>query len=95
MIYISTGGVKNKTALSFSKELISFGVDKIELSGGMYSSNLLTELIALSSQIKFQIHNYFPPHEIPFVFNLASLDSDIGTRSFNHAANTLDWCSKI
>lgn len=95
MIYISTGGVKNRTAISFSKELLSYGVDKIELSGGVYSSNLLPELVALSSHVNFVIHNYFPPHEIPFVFNLGSLDSDIGSRSFNHAAKAIDWCSKI
>ena len=26
---------------------------------------------------------------------MGSLDSDIGARSFKHAANALDWCSKI
>ena len=95
MIYISTGGVKNKTAFSFSEELASHGIMEIELSGGIYSESLLDDLLNLSSKINFQIHNYFPPPEKPFVLNLGSLNSEIGTKSYEHILRALEWCTKL
>jgi len=93
MIYISTGGIKNKTASKFSEELVSYGMNEIELSGGMYSESLLNDLLILSSKINFQIHNYFPPPEKPFVLNLGSLDPNVGMRSYDHVVKALEWCS--
>ena len=57
MIYISTGGVKNRTSVQFADELISNGIYDIELSGGKYSENILVELLSLSAKANFQIHN--------------------------------------
>ena len=95
MIYISTGGVKNKTAFSFSEELASHGIMEIELSGGIYSESLLDDLLNLSSKINFQIHNYFPPPKKPFVLNLGSLDVEVGMKSYEHVKRALEWCSKL
>ena len=95
MIYISTGGNKNQTAFKFSKELLSHGFKEIELSGGMYSTNLLDDLVNLSSDVNFQIHNYFPPPEKPFVLNLGSLNSEIGIKSYEHILKALEWCTKL
>jgi len=93
MIYISTGGIKNKTAYKFSEELVSYGINEIELSGGVYSESLLDDLLILSSKINFQIHNYFPPPKKPFVLNLGSLDTEVGMRSYEHVVKALEWCS--
>ena len=95
MIYISTGGIINKTAAQFSEELVSYGIKDIELSGGMYSKSLLDEILILSPKVNFQIHNYFPPPEKPFVLNLGSLDAEVGERSYEHVLKALEWCSKI
>jgi sugar phosphate isomerase/epimerase len=93
MIYISTGGIKNKNASKFSEELLSYGINEIELSGGLHSESLLDDLLILSTKINFQIHNYFPPPEKPFVLNLGSLDPEVGMKSYNHIVKALEWCS--
>jgi sugar phosphate isomerase/epimerase len=93
MIYISTGGIKNKNASKFSEELVSYGINEIELSGGLHSESLLDDLLILSTKINFQIHNYFPPPEKPFVLNLGSLDPEVGMKSYNHIVKALEWCS--
>ena len=92
MIYISTGGFRDKTADVVSAELSSAGVKAVELSGGAYSSTLLNDLRALTPEIDFQVHNYFPPPADPFVLNLGSLDTRVGERSIAHVEQALEWC---
>jgi sugar phosphate isomerase/epimerase len=92
MIYVSTGGFSSRTADSVSAELLSAGVRSIELSGGAYSETLLEDLQELRPDLRFQIHNYFPPPADPFVLNLGSLDSEIGQRSIAHVEQALQWC---
>ena len=92
MIYISTGGFRGRTADVVSAELSSAGIKAIELSGGAYSKTLLNDLQALSRNVDFQIHNYFPPPRDPFVLNLGSLDPQVGERSVAHVEQALEWC---
>jgi len=92
VIYISTGGFRGRRADAVAAELFGAGVKYIELSGGVYSATLLTDLQALKTDICFQIHNYFPPRQDPFVLNLGSLDSVIGERSIAHVEQALQWC---
>lgn len=91
MIYISTGGFRQRTADAVAVELFSAGIDAIELSGGQYSSTLLNDLQALAPRIRFQVHNYFPPPMDPFVLNLGSLDPEVGARSVAHVEQALEW----
>lgn len=92
MIYVSTGGFRDRTADKVSAELSRAGIEAVELSGGMYSGTLLDDLQALAPEIKFQIHNYFPPPADPFVLNLGSLDPEVGERSVAHIEQALEWC---
>jgi sugar phosphate isomerase/epimerase len=92
MIYVSTGGFRGRTADTVSAELLSAGVKSIELSGGVHSETLLSDLQALAQDIHFQVHNYFPPPADPFVLNLGSLDSVVGERSIAHVEQALEWC---
>lgn len=92
MIYISTGGFRDKTANAVSEELFRAGIRAIELSGGAHSGTLLNDLQALTPSIQFQIHNYFPPPSDPFVLNLGSLDPEVGGRSVAHVEKALEWC---
>jgi len=92
MIYISTGGFRGKTADAVSAELLGVGIKFIELSGGVYSETLLSDLQALAQDIHFQVHNYFPPPADPFVLNLGSLDTLVGERSVAHVEQALQWC---
>lgn len=41
------------------------------------------------------MHNYFPPHKIPFVFNLASLNEKIAENSIKHAKLAIDYSALI
>jgi sugar phosphate isomerase/epimerase len=95
MIYISTGGFRGRTADAVSAELLNAGTKSIELSGGEYSATLLDDLRALTSDIRFQVHNYFPPPADPFVLNLGSLDTQVGERSIAHVEQALEWCTAL
>ena len=95
MIYVSTGGYRDKTADSVSVELSCAGIKAIELSGGVHSGTLLNDLQALAPNIDFQIHNYFPPPKDPFVLNLGSLDPQVGERSVAHVEQALEWCGTL
>jgi sugar phosphate isomerase/epimerase len=91
MIYISTGGFRDQTAAAVSAELLSAGIRSIELSGGLHSATLLSDLQALAADVHFQVHNYFPPPPDPFVLNLGSLDPEVGERSVRHVEQALEW----
>jgi sugar phosphate isomerase/epimerase len=94
MIYVSTGGEKNWPAWMSAKNFYEKGIDKIELSGGIFDENQLVELKKIKGA-KFQIHNYFPPPSVPFVLNLATLSDEIAERSINHIELSLQYCSEL
>lgn len=95
MIYVSTGGFRQESAAQATDRLLQAGIDCIELSGGSHSKNLLESLKAFKPRARFQIHNYFPPPEHPFVLNLGSLDESIGQRSVAHVEKALEWCGAL
>ena len=92
MIYISTGGFKFNTCYEAIHKLKEKGIFSIELSGGKYELKQEYKLKLLhknNRNLKFQVHNYFPPPKDPFVFNLGSLDLNIANKSINHAINSI------
>lgn len=91
MIFVSTGGVRDVSADEVARELLAHDIVAIELSGGRPKASLHKDLLELSRQCTFQVHNYFPPPSDPFVFNLASLDQAIATRSFDHVLTAMRW----
>ena len=95
MIYVSTGGISNKPACETSVNLLKHGINNIELSGGQFSPDTLKKLKILKSKISFQVHNYFPPPEIPFVFNLASLNPETSSKSLDHALTAIKWAVEL
>ena len=95
MIYISTGGERNKSAFKTATEFFREGVTNIELSGGKFTDNHLEKLKTLSSDCNFLVHNYFPPPAGPFVFNLASLKKNIEEKSINHAKLAIDYAADL
>ena len=94
MIYLSTGGFKNYTFKEAISHLAKEGINAFELSGGLFTKNLLDELKLLGSKYSLALHNYFPPPKIPFVFNLGSLNEFIAAKSIEHAKNAIN-CSSI
>jgi sugar phosphate isomerase/epimerase len=95
MIFISTGCLPQKTAVESAKIMIDHGFKAIELSGGVYSPTLLSDLKSLSSKCHFRIHNYFPPSQASFVLNLASLDSDINKMSVEHCKKAIRFAVSL
>jgi sugar phosphate isomerase/epimerase len=97
MIYISTGGFKSQSASDTVKLLAENGFLSIELSGGVYETNQLRKLKDLQTEygLSFRVHNYFPPPLKPFVFNLASLNTNIATLSIQHVKNAIDYSTEL
>lgn len=89
MIFVSTGGERNRKAAETALQYFDHGIQCVELSGGAYSPTWEADLAALPGGMHLQVHNYFPPPESPFVFNLASTDSEIATRSIAHVRNAI------
>ncbi len=95
MIFLSSGGFGNQTAVEAAALLHSQGVEAIELSGGAYSASSRQDLIDMSKNISFQVHNYFPPPQVPFVFNLASLDPKVAEQSFQHVVAAMNLSAEL
>ena len=95
MIYISTGGFKNKTAFESAKNLMENGIYNIELSGGKYDKDCQKNIKTISNNGNILIHNYFPPPKAPFVMNLASLDDDIYNLTNKHIKSAINFASEL
>ena len=95
MIYVSTGGFRNQNGFDAANYLKSANINSVELSGGVYLDNQLKLLKSLKKSTKFMVHNYFPPCEDPFVFNLASLNKDVATKSYEHAIKAMHWAVEL
>jgi sugar phosphate isomerase/epimerase len=95
MIYASTGGFREDSGARTTARLLQAGIKSVELSGGSYSEDLLETLKAFEPDVSFQIHNYFPPPEHPFVLNLGSLDESIARKSIAHVEQALEWCQAL
>ena len=98
MIYISTGGFKDNTSSKSISNLLKNGINSIELSGGKFEDFQIDKLKKFKNSNKnlsLQVHNYFPPPEKPFVFNLGSLDTEISTKSLDHAINSINLVSSL
>ena len=92
-LFVSTSGI-HSNAIDQALNLIGEGFTKIELSGGAYIPNLDERLDELSSAAEaVMLHNYFPPPETPFVFNLASEKQENVLRSMALARTSIDISS--
>ena len=95
MIFLSTGGERHQTAANTALQFFEAGVHCVELSGGAYSDNCEEELASLPSEMILQVHNYFPPPKIPFVFNLASVNPVIASQSIEHVRSAIRLAVKL
>jgi len=95
MIFVSTGGYKNNYPSKTVEFLYNNGIKNIELSGGLFEYDLLKKLIKLKGKINFQIHNYFPPPKVPFVLNLASIDTEIAKQTIKHIKTAINWSIEL
>lgn len=94
MIFVSTGGF-NLSGINASRCLLSNNINHVELSGGKGDENQTKELIEISSECNFQVHNYFPPPNKPFVLNLASSNNAINHTTYNHIIRAIDLAKQL
>jgi hypothetical protein len=95
MIFISTGGRRDKSAIDIALDFYHHGIFQVELSGGLHSESFVADLESIPNDLILQIHNYFPPPAIPFVFNLASDEIDISQLSIDLARNAIKISSAL
>jgi sugar phosphate isomerase/epimerase len=95
-IYSSTGGFKGHRFPEAGRLFVESGIKKIELSAGEFVSEaVFEELHLLSQDAKILLHNYFPPAKLPFVLNLASLDLEISTKTFDFFKNSIELSARL
>jgi sugar phosphate isomerase/epimerase len=93
MIYVSTTCSGKANIKEAVVDLVEAGFTWIELSGGTkYYPSYLEDLRELQQKynLKYRLHNYFPPPEKPFVLNLASSDDLILERSRKMVKDAID-----
>jgi sugar phosphate isomerase/epimerase len=97
MIYVSTACVGGATIGERVQQLAEEGIFQIELSGGtQYYPTWESDLVGLKEKYSLQYlcHNYFPPPETEFVFNLASANPLILEQSLTLAEQALAFCQR-
>ena len=96
MIFVSSSCVDNKLIKDSVKELAEEGFVNIEISGGTdYYNGYLDDLFELKEeyQLRYQIHNYFPPPQYGhFMLNLSSLNDEIYEKSLEHYEKAIKLC---
>lgn len=95
--YVSSGAFKTKSVRQLVNWALDAGLNTIELGSGTdWVSDVLQPVRETSGRpIHYLVHNYFPPHEQPFVLNLASSDSDTLERSLAHCLQAIDLCVEL
>lgn len=90
--FVSTGAFKTRSVRECVEWALSGRLDRIELgSGSHWTSDILQPIRETSGRpIRYLVHNYFPPHEQPFVLNLASSDPEALERSLAHCRWAID-----
>lgn len=94
MIYVSTGGFHELTAIEAIKMFEKFKIQSIELSGGRPLNGIENSLLEYS-HLNLAVHNYFPSPSVPFVFNLATDNPELRNRSIQHAMNSIELAKKL
>ena len=98
MIFVSSYFRKESRISNLVREIALHGLRNIELTGGTEPyPKMIDDLIEMKKRynLKYRLHNYFPPPEDHFVFNLASLDNAISQKSVEHAKRAIDLSIKL
>ena len=95
MFFVSTGGIRSQSAFSTALDFYNNGINGVELSGGAFSVTWEKDILELSKKLILQVHNYFPPPDEPFVFNLASFDPHVLDLSMKHIRKAIRLAAAI
>ena len=94
-VFCSTGGFDEKPFNETAESFLKVGINEIELSAGLPTSDILLRLSNLNQEANLMLHNYFPPPEIPFVLNLASKDEFITKKTIKFFQNGIKLSAAI
>ena len=94
-VFISTCCIKNKYLSKICNLFYDNNINDVELSAGYYQKDVNKIIKKFSKKLNFQIHNYFPVPKKPFVFNLASEDPFIVSKSIKHAIRAIKISSRL
>lgn len=94
MIYLSTGGFKERSGYDTLKTFIKNKISFVELSAGRYSKDQVKKIEKIKN-IKKLMHNYYPPPKEPFVINIASSNEKILDKSMKHVKKSIDISNSI
>jgi len=98
MIYVSSSCVRHSKIKESVQELVDNGFKNIELSGGTeYYEGFEEDLLELKDRysLNYLCHNYFPPPKKHLVLNLASLNDDIFSQTFEHFSKSIKLSHKL
>lgn len=93
-VFVSTGSFRLRPFEAVQR-LLGEGIGFIELSGGVPHEGLEQSVEELSDSAQLQLHNYFPPNDPPFVFNLASSVEAIRHRTIRSMMKALELSARI
>lgn len=88
-VFVSTGGFRLPSDDAV-RALRAQGIANIELSGGTPTTGVFQRVQDAAEGAVLQVHNYFPPPESPFVFNLCDPDPVGRERSIDFACAAID-----
>ena len=96
-VYISTGAFRTLSISEIIRQSLEAGLYHVELSSGTDWEPDMLDLVhqTAGSPIHYLVHNYFPPHEDPFVLNLASADPGNLERSLDHCRRAVDLSADL
>ena len=95
MIYVTTGGFADINAAEVTQKYWQSGIKYIELSAGKYCPDIEARLEAYKDRCSFILHNYFPVPETPFVLNLASLNDEVFSTSYEHIRSAIAMAGRL
>ena len=98
MIYVSSSCLKNQKITQSVQELADEGYRNIELSGGTtFYERYVNDLIELKEKydLRYLLHNYFPPPKESFMLNIASLNNELFEKSIEHCLNAINVCKVL
>lgn len=97
-IYVSSSCARVEHISDAVNEIVSHGIQNIELSGGTQQYPGINEdLLRIKAECKtrYLLHNYFPPSSEPFVLNIASCNRSIQEQSLLFVKDSLETASLL
>jgi len=95
--YVSTGAFKTRSVPAIVELALHAGLHHIELASGAAWAPGMLDVVRKTAglPVNYLVHNYFPPHQDPFVLNLAAADGMILQRSQEHCRLAVDLCHEF